>query len=263
MNIGTKLEKRLREIGNSYLMFSGGLDSCAILGIAKKVGIKVIPVWINNGFGRASEEDIQNQAKNMGVPELKIIKITPTKSVVNNPQDRCYHCKYQIIEATKQLEKDAVIMDGTTGSDNGYRPGRKALNENRVISPLAELDISSSQAKEIAISLGADKEIADLESCMATRFNYLQPLHKNHLKILKEIEHLIISKTGDYNVRCRLDDADHIRIELSSNESFIAFNDLNFRNIVIALGEKLALFTTLDLKPSRPNSYDKRIKNDI
>ncbi len=263
MDIITKLEKRLKQIGDSYLMFSGGLDSCAILGTAIKAGIHIIPVWINNGFGRASEEEIRKQAHIMGANNLQIIHITPTESVISNPNNRCYFCKNQIIEAIKHLKKDAVIMDGTTGSDNGYRPGRKALNEKEVISPLAELNISSLQAKEIALSMGASKKIADLESCIATRFNYLQPLVEERIKVLKEIEHLIIDKTNDYNVRCRLDDNDHIRIELSDCNSFIAFNDLNFRNSVIALGEKLALFTTLDLKPSRPNAYDNRITNDV
>ncbi|MCW3785084.1 exoenzyme S synthesis protein B [Plebeiibacterium sediminum] len=263
MDITTKLEERLKQIGDSYLMFSGGLDSCAILGTAIKAGIHITPVWINNGFGRASEDEIRKQAQNMGAHHLKVIDITPTKTVVSNPDNRCYFCKNQIIEAIKHLEKDAVIMDGTTGSDNGYRPGRKALNEQGVISPLAELNISSTQAKDIALSLGANKQIADLESCIATRFNYLQPLTDDRLKVLKEIEHLIIEETEDFNVRCRLDDNDHIRIELSDSNSFLAFNDPDFRNAVIELGEKLALFTTLDLKPSRPNAYDNRITNDI
>ena len=263
MDIITKLEGRLRQIGDSYLMFSGGLDSCAILGTAIKTGINIIPVWINNGFGRASEEEIRKQAQIMGAHNLQVIHITPTKSVISNPNNRCYFCKKQIIEAIKHLNKNNVIMDGTTGSDNGYRPGRKALNENGVISPLAELNITSLQAKEIALNMGANKQISDLESCMATRFNYLQPLQEQHLITIKEIEHLIIKKTNDYNVRCRIDDDDHIRIELSDSNSFIAFNDSNFRNSVLALGEKLALFTTLDLKPSRPNAYDNRITNDV
>jgi len=253
------LIKRIEEIGEGYLMFSGGLDSCAILGAAVKAGVKIIPVWINNGFGRATEQDIAKQAELLGGEPLKVINLDPEKQVVENPENRCYHCKGQIIMAIKNLASNAIIMDGTTGSDTGYRPGRKALNEYGVISPLADLNISSLEAKEMAISMGADKNIADLESCMATRINYNVPLLNTSLKIVREIEQAVIKETNDFNVRCRLDDKDHIRIEFSNDESFKAITNPTFRNILIALGGKVAMFITVDLKPSRPNAYDAKI----
>lgn len=255
-----KLVQKIRGIGESYLMFSGGLDSCAVLGASVKAGVKVIPVWINNGFGRADEQDIRQQAKYITQQELSVIVINPEKDVVINPVDRCFFCKSQIIQGIKMLGNQVAIMDGTTGSDNGYRPGRKALLQYGVISPLADLDISSAEAGEMALHMGADAELASLESCMATRFNYAIPLEKKHMDIVRGIERLVIDRTRDYHVRCRFDDADHLRIELSQQESFCAFNDEDFRNSVLALGEKVALFTTIDLKPSRPNAYDKRIK---
>lgn len=257
------LVEKIKEIGESYLMFSGGLDSCAILGAATKANVKVIPVWINNGFGRAEVNDIKQQVKNISHQELHVIVVKPTRKVASNPSDRCYYCKHQIIEGIQVFGADSIIMDGTTGSDTGYRPGRKALTEHGVVSPLADLDISSDEAKEMALSMGADKTIADLESCMATRVNYNVLLDEKNINILTEMERLIIGKTHDFNVRCRLDDADHIRIELSEQNSFSAFHDEEFRNSVLALGEELALFTTIDLKPSRPNAYDNRIKNDF
>ena len=254
-----QLIERIKEIGESYLMFSGGLDSCAILGSARLAGVKVTPVWVNNGFGRASEYLVSKQADLLGGGELKVINLEPSKAVRKNPEDRCYYCKSQIISAIKQLGDDVKVMDGTTGSDTGYRPGRMALSEQGVISPLAELEISSPEAKAMAISMGADKDIAGLESCMATRINYGVPLDIESQRAVKEIEQAIIAETQDYNVRCRIDDADHIRIELSSEDSFKAMTNVEFRNRLISLGEKVAMFVTIDLKPSRPNAYDARV----
>ena len=51
--------------------------------------------------------------------------------------------------------------------------------------------------------------IANMESCMATRINYLVPLKPEYIAVLTDIEHSIIQNIGDYNVRCRLDDEDH------------------------------------------------------
>ncbi|WP_066630088.1 adenine nucleotide alpha-hydrolase family protein [Labilibacter marinus] len=253
------LISRVKGIGESYLMFSGGLDSCAILGAAVRGGVRVQPVWINNGFGRADEAQIREQVNLMGGEPLQIIHLKPEESVIENPTNRCYYCKGQIISAIRKLNSSCKVIDGTTGSDTGYRPGRKALNEYGVISPLAELDISSAEAKEMAIFMGANKDIADLESCLATRINYDVPLLDGSLQVLRAIEQAVIAKTGDFNVRCRIDDADHIRIELSSEDSFRAIVDADFRNELITMGEQSALFTTVDLKPSRPNAYDNRI----
>ncbi len=254
------LVQKLKEVGDSYLMFSGGLDSCAILGAAQLAQVKVTPVWINNGFGRANEYLINKQAGLLGNNDLKVILIEPEETVLYNPVDRCYHCKGQIISAIKKISLSNPIMDGTTGSDNGYRPGRKALNEYGVISPLAELDISSTEAKDMALKMGADKSIADLESCLATRVNYNLPLTVESLQVVREIEQSIINETGDFNVRCRLDDTDHVRIELASEESYTAVLDKDFREKLVKLGQQVAMFTTIDLQASRPNAYDARIK---
>ncbi|MGQ1787968.1 MULTISPECIES: exoenzyme S synthesis protein B [unclassified Saccharicrinis] len=256
-----KLIERIREIGECYLMFSGGMDSCAILGAAKMAHVTVTPVWIDNGFGRASEYLIRKQVGLISHEELRIIPVNPIPKAIENPTDRCYHCKGQIIKAIQDLGSDVLIIDGTTGSDTGYRPGRKALSEHGVISPLAELGITSAEAKEIAIKMGADQDIADLESCLATRINYNVALLEKTLDVVRNIEQAVIAETQDYNVRCRVDDADHIRIELSNEESFKAIANREFRNNLITLGEQFAMFTTIDLKPSRPNAYDSRICN--
>ncbi len=259
MNKEDKLIERIKTIGRSYLMFSGGMDSCAILGAAIIAEVKVTPVWVNNGFGRANEYIIAKQAELIGGEKLQVINLKPSDTITENPENRCYFCKGQIISAIKKLDENAIILDGTTGSDTGYRPGRRALREHGVISPLAELDITSGEAKDIAKRMGANKDIAGLESCLATRINYNVPLLDKTIKVLRDIEQQIIAETQDYNVRCRIDDADHIRIELSSENSFKAMADAEFRNKLIATGSEIALFTTVDLKPSRPNVYDKRI----
>jgi hypothetical protein len=37
----------------------------------------------------------------------------------------------------------------------------------------------------------------------------------------------------------------------------------DFKNRILAMGEQIAMFTTVDFKPSRPNAYDKQLTNDI
>ena len=57
-----------------------------------------------------------------------------------NPADRCYHCKRAIFAALTDAARARgydSLMDGTNASDDaGDRPGMRALQELKVLSPL-------------------------------------------------------------------------------------------------------------------------------
>lgn len=253
------LIKWFKEHDKGYILFSGGFDSCAVLGAAVKANAQITPVWINNGFNRAGADDMLIQARNLEAPELKIIEVEAGEKVIANPVKRCYYCKAHFLSL---MPNDGLpVFDGTTASDLGnYRPGKKALNEHNVLSPLAELCITSFETKDIAIAFGADPLLAELESCLATRINYNNALTPQRLKAIYEVENYIIDQTGDFDVRCRIDDEDHMRVELSKQESYQLIADPEFREELFELGSKACLFITIDIKRSRPNEYDKRIK---
>ncbi|MFW6257827.1 MAG: exoenzyme S synthesis protein B, partial [Prolixibacteraceae bacterium] len=86
-----ELIKLLKKTGRFYLMFSGGFDSCSILGCALEANVEVIPEWIDNGFNRVTEKEIREQANNLGCSNLEIISQKPSETVLENPVDRCYH----------------------------------------------------------------------------------------------------------------------------------------------------------------------------
>ncbi len=252
-----QLIEHLKKTPRFYLLFSGGFDSSAILGCAVEAGVEVMPVWIDNGFNRAREAQIRQQAANLGCDRLEVIKMVPDSRVVDNPVDRCYHCKGHIIHPLIS-RKDAPVFDGTNASDKGnYRPGLKALKEGNVRSPLAEIGLSAGHTLDIAMSLGADWNIAQMESCLATRFNYKLPLSDQKMDVLRDLEQLIVMATGDYQVRCRLDDEAHLRIECKTQKTFIQLIEPTFKTRVVEMGKKIATFVTLDLEGSRKNAYDK------
>lgn len=253
------LIKHLQKTKKFYLLFSGGFDSCSILGCALEAGVEVIPVWIDNGFNRVTRKDIEAQAKNMGSKQLEVIKMHPKPKVLENPVDRCFHCKGQIIHPIIS-RKDAPVFDGTNASDSGnYRPGVKALQKGGVKSPLAELNITKEQTREMAISMGADPIIANMESCLATRFNYNTPITQERLNAIREIEQVILKETGDHHLRCRLDDEDHLRIECRSQSTFLKLIDPDFRQHIVTIGKQISTFVTLDLEGARKNAFDKKM----
>ena len=65
------------------------------------------------------------------------------------------------------------ILDGKNADDlNVYRPGNKATEELKIISPLAELNIDKSTIREEAQKLGIKFWNKPSNSCLATRFPY-------------------------------------------------------------------------------------------
>lgn len=239
------------------LMYSGGYDSSTLLGAAMRAKADVLPVWVSNGFNRASEQQVRQQAAHMGCHHLEVVTLEASDTVCENPENRCYHCKGQIIKAVAGFGRP--IIDGTTASDTGYRPGLKALQEAGVRSPLADLGITRAETHHLAKKMGIDSHLAELEGCLATRFNYRQLITEKRLEAIRQIEHLIIAISGDTNVRCRFDDEEHIRIEVSASNSLQFLVNESIRTRLVETGKQVALFVTFDLQPSRPNEYDKRV----
>lgn len=254
-----QLIKHLQDTGRFYLMFSGGFDSCSILGCAIEGKVDVVPVWIDNGFNRVTAKEIKRQAKNMGCTNLEVISMNPSGKVLENPVDRCYHCKGQIIDPVIS-RKDAPVFDGTNASDTGsYRPGVKALKKGSVRSPLAELNITKEQTRELAITMGADPVIANMESCLATRFNYRTRITHDRIEAIRAIEQKILNATGDHHIRCRMDDDDHIRIECRDQSTFQQLIDPDFREEITETGKSITTFVTLDLEGARKNAFDTKL----
>ena len=259
------MSQELKKILRNYdtgkklkLLFSGGVDSSAILAMAMQEQIPVVPVWVNNGLNRATEEEVREQARNLGAQDIEVLNNSPAEKVCQNPPKRCFYCKSDFLSAIQ--EKNQIITDGTTASDLGnYRPGLEALKKFNVGSPLADAQISHDDAERIALENGADPHIAGLESCLATRVRYNKRITPDILNVIWSIERFIIDKTNDYDVRCRLDDDDHIRIEVKKPESYKLFAEEEFRKEIIDKANNITLFVTMDLKPTRPNEYDKRV----
>ena len=262
MEIDKKREKLIdyfRKYPAGHLLFSAGMDSSAVLGAAVRAGCRLVPHWIYNGFNRTTADDIRQQAENLGSDLFRVNNVTPNSDVRSNTNQRCFHCKNQILDTIPV--DGSPVFDGTTASDiGGFRPGRRALREYGVLSPLADLGITSAEAREIALEFGADPFLADIESCLATRINYEVPITAERLEAIRKIERFIIEKTEDFDVRCRIDDEDHIRIELKKQESYTLLTDEDSRKKLYDFGKDVSLFVTIDVLSSRPNTYDTRLK---
>lgn len=157
------------------LAFSGGVDSAYLLYAAVKCGAQVQPYYVKTVFQPQFEyEDAQRLAQQLGV-QLKTIHLNPLEDadVAANPANRCYYCKRRIFTAiTNAARADGfeVLLDGTNASDQvDDRPGMKALQELRVLSPLRLCGLPKDEIRRRSKEAGLFTWNKPSYACLATR----------------------------------------------------------------------------------------------
>lgn len=196
------------------LAFSGGTDSAFLLYAALYYKANVKAYFIKSQFQPNFEiEDAKSLARELNV-DLTIIEvdILSFEDVRRNPNDRCYYCKKhlfsRILEEAKRDGFDTVI-DGTNASDDiSDRPGYKALQEMKVLSPLKLCGITKSEVRRLSKEAGLFTAAKPAYACLATRIESGKEITNEALIKTQESEAYLFSLGfSDFRVRNRGDNA--------------------------------------------------------
>ncbi|MEG0156178.1 MAG: ATP-dependent sacrificial sulfur transferase LarE [Anaerovoracaceae bacterium] len=200
------LEHKLSAYHNVAIAFSGGVDSTFLLLCAKRVlGSAALAVTVTGpNFAPDEIEYAKEFCKKHEIPQLMIrMEDELFQSFAHNPQDRCYICKHGIFSDMRENLMDIPIFDGTNADDaKDYRPGRLALKELGILSPLEEIGFTK---KEIRLALKAmNVEIWDKPAyaCLASRIPYGETITLEKLTAIYQIEHAL-KELGFTQVRLR------------------------------------------------------------
>ena len=157
------------------IAFSGGVDSAYLLYAAKQYGKRVKAYYVKTAFQPQFElEDAQRLAEELSA-EIEVLKvdILCQSIIVNNPADRCYHCKKELFSRIlKAAQEDgfSVLLDGTNASDEASdRPGMRAIAELSVRSPLRECGLTKAQIRQLSKEAGLFTHDKPAYACLATR----------------------------------------------------------------------------------------------
>ena len=242
--------------------FSGGVDSALLLTVLSEIYARkpfpLLAVTFATAFHTAEETaSAMKQAAELGVPaELVERDVLSDPVLRGNPKDRCYHCKRALFSEMKRIAETRGIrnlVDGTNADDTQvYRPGRKALEELGVLSPLAVCGFTKDEiraaARELLIPV-ADKPSAP---CLATRFPYSTVMTDEALRRVERGE-AVLREFGLRVVRLRVHgsvariETDPDGFELASAKRF---------EIAFALRKEGFPYVTLDLEGFRSGSMD-------
>jgi len=242
------------------IAFSGGVDSSLLAAVAYRIlGKNAIAVTIDSPvFPRSELEDAKKIARGIGILHI-IVKHNELKNkkFVKNPRDRCYFCKKEEVEILKKIAKKRGIkhiLFGTNVDDlKDYRPGIKALREENVLSPLADLNIKKSEVRKLAKKLKLSNSEKPAMACLSSRIPYGETITDKKLKIIENAENFIRNLGIDQvRVRCHRDIA---RIEVPKKDfKKILNNEGKITKKFLELGFK---YITLDLLGYRWGSMNK------
>lgn len=243
--------------------FSGGVDSALLLTVLSELRARkpfpLLAVIFSTAFHTADEiASAVKQAEELGVPvELVEQDVLSDPVLRRNPKDRCYLCKRKLFSEMKRIAASRGIenlVDGTNADDTQvYRPGRKALEELGVLSPLALCGITKDEiraaARELLIPV-ADKPSTP---CLATRFPYGTEMKDEALRNVERGE-AILRDFGMKVVRLRVH-GNFARIE-TDPEGFELASAKRFE-IAFALRREAGFsYVSLDLEGFRSGSMD-------
>ena len=247
--------------------FSGGVDSALLLTVLSELyarkSFPLLAVVFSTPFHTAEETaDAMKLAEELGVPAKLVERdVLSDPALRENPKDRCYLCKRGLFSEMGRIAAEHGIrhlVDGTNADDTKvYRPGRKALEELGVLSPLAACGFTKDEIRAAARELLVP--VADKPStpCLATRFPYGTLLTEAALRKVERGE-ACLRGFGLNVVRLRLH-GNVARIE-TDQEGFELISAKRFE-IAFALREIGFPYAALDLEGFRSGSMDEPLLN--
>jgi pyridinium-3,5-biscarboxylic acid mononucleotide sulfurtransferase len=202
------LEEFFKENSRVAPGFSGGVDSSYLLYAALKYGANVHAYYIKTCFQPQFEyDDAMRMAKLLGANVTVLnLDALADENVVKNPKNRCYYCKISLFTALKKAalaDGFTVLLDGTNASDDADdRPGMKALQELKVLSPLRECGLTKSKIRELSKAAGLFTWDKPAYACLATRIPTNTPLDaETLLKVERSEQALMDMGFSDFRVR--------------------------------------------------------------
>ncbi len=251
------LDEILSELQPSVIAYSGGVDSSFLLYRAASVAIKsIIGVTVRTPYIPAIEiNDAIEFTKSYGIKH-HILDMDFPATIRSNPPERCYLCKKTLFGAILSFADNNgynYVLDGTNADDDKeFRPGKKALAELGIRSPLKEAGLTKKDIRELSLKAGLPVWDKPAMACLLTRLPHDTEVKDEMLRMIEQAEYFLFKK-GFPGSRVRMHN-DIARIECISGFLNRITQSPDREDIVNYLKKTGFRYVTLDLEGYRTGS---------
>lgn len=177
------LLQRLSGAGRLLVAYSGGVDSAYLAWAAHEaLGDGMLAVIADSpSLARTHLADALAFANEHGIPtEAVATGEMDRPEYARNDSRRCFFCKdelFTVIEKFRAEHGFEHIAYGVNADDtHDYRPGQQAAQAHGVIAPLAEVQLTKQDIRDLAREAGLSVWNKPASACLSSRIEYGRPV---------------------------------------------------------------------------------------
>lgn len=252
---------RLRGSGRLIVACSGGVDSSYLAWAAwRALGADCLAVTaLSPSYPQSHRAMVEKVVADFGIPH-RFVEAHEMESpgYRSNGPDRCYHCKNELFvrlgNLLDELDFDAVAYGINADDVADFRPGQRAAEEHRVLSPLLDIGLGKREIRTLSRAAGIPSWDLPASACLASRLPYGTEVTPERLRQVEEGEERLRA-LGFRQLRLR-HHGDLARIEIEIAELPRALEPEMMRAITAAVRPLGFRWVCLDLEGYRTGSLN-------
>ncbi|NBJ15181.1 MAG: ATP-dependent sacrificial sulfur transferase LarE [Dehalobacter sp. 4CP] len=261
------LQGNLEKMSKIMIAFSGGVDSTFLVKVAGVVlGKNVIAVTAKSAT--FPERELQEAVQFCRQEEISHLIIESEElddpEFGKNPFNRCYLCKKQLFSKILSIAADygmESVVEGSNVDDlSDYRPGRQALEELGIQSPLLQAGLTKEEIRLLSKEHGLTTWDKPSFACLSSRIPYGEEINEKKLQMIDFAEQFLLD-LGFRQVRVRYH-GDIARIEVLPQENNLIIRQDIAQKIYKKFTDIGFAYTALDLKGYRSGSMNEKINTN-